>query len=139
VVTDKGTVTNPVGGGAGIDEITAFAGKNCLATPNPCPAKAKPELIAGKLPWLSHLVLVPPIKDVIEGVEIEVKCSNGTLLDTYTGTLTPTVGSSVLEFGAESGELEDAEGNKATISGTLTIEGPHKDKTITAGPKKGKT
>jgi hypothetical protein len=139
VVTDKGTVTNPVGGGPGTDEITVFMGKACNAMPNPCPGSAKPELIGKKLPWLSHLVFVPPIRDVIEGVEIEVKCSEGAVLDSYSGTLTPTVGSSVLEFGPESGELEDAEGNKATITGTLTIKGPRKDATITAGPKKGKT
>jgi hypothetical protein len=139
VVTEKGNVTNPVGGGSGTDEITEFMGKACNAMPNPCPGSAKPELIGKKLPWLSHLVLVPPIRDVIEGVEIEVKCSEGAVLDTYAGTLTPTVGYSLLEFGPESGELEDAEGNKATISGTLTIMGPRGDKTITAGPKRGKT
>jgi FG-GAP repeat len=131
-VKDHETIRNPVGGGAGTDEVTEFALSKCKASPSRCPGNAKTEIIARKLPWLTQLVEVPPIRDMIEGIDLEVKCGNGVVLDTYTGTLMPTVGNSRLEFGGGSGELEDAVHNKATLTGTDTLKGPKKDTKITA-------
>ncbi len=124
--------TNPVGGGAGLDEITQFESDLCKATPHVCPKPEKTQFVGRGLPWGSHLVPGPPIGDLIEGIEVQLVCAGVTVLDTYTGSLTATVGNSIVEFGAGAGELEDAMGNKLAITGTETIIGPNHDKVITA-------
>ncbi len=131
-VKDHETIENPVGGGDGTDELTELVLSGCKAKPSPCPKKTKPEIIARKLPWLTDLAAANPVGDVIEGVDLEVKCSNGAVLGAYSGTLMPAVGNSVLEFGAGSGELEDAAHSKAAVTGMDTLKGPKKDTTITA-------
>jgi hypothetical protein len=127
---DKEIIENPKGGGAGTDEMTEFVLSGCKAAPSPCPGKTKLEIEAHKLPWATHLTAAPT-RDVIEGIELEVRCS-GSLLATYTGTLTPTVGSSTLEFGPGSGELAGSSGVSATITGTDKLKGPAGDEKITA-------
>ncbi|HMD51128.1 MAG TPA: nidogen-like domain-containing protein [Solirubrobacteraceae bacterium] len=124
--------TAPVGGGTGTDEVRALRLDLCHASVKLC-HNSRVEVVPLKLPWLSHLVAGPPARDVIEGVEVEVRCSNGKVLDTYKGSLMPAIGNSVAEFGAGSGELEDGTGNKATVTGFLKLKGPHHDNTITAG------
>ncbi len=123
--------TAPMGGGAGTDEVRAIKLALCHATTKLC-YKSNVEIVPLKLPWLSHLVAGTPVRDVIEGVEIEVRCSNGKVLDTYKGTLMPAIGNSVAEFGPGSGELEDGAGNKATVGGFVKLVGPVHDKIITA-------
>jgi hypothetical protein len=130
-VHDKEIIENPIGGGAGTDEVTEYVLSGCAAKPTPC-IGTKQEIVAHKLPWLTHLTYGPPIKDVIEGIELEVKCG-GALLDTFTGELAPTVGTSKLEFGAGSGALEDPGKTKATFTGTDKLIGPPGDEKITAG------
>jgi len=150
-VKDKGTIVNPAGGGAGTDETTEVAFSNCSGkaspcssgrtswcckkkTSSPCEKGRRIELVPLGGSLRTHLVAVPgqPVRDVIEGVVLEVRCSNGTVLDTYSGTLTPAVGKSVLEFGAGSGELEDQTGGKATLTGKDWLKGPKGDEWITA-------
>ncbi len=131
-VKDREIVENPKGGGAGVDEMTEYVLTGCVAKPSPCPAKVKEEIIARNLPWLTHLIQGPPIRDVIEGIELEVLCG-GSPVATFFGQLMPKVGKSTLEFGAGSGELEGPGGVKATFTGTDKLKGPPGDEKITAG------
>ena len=150
-VKDKGTIVNPAGGGAGTDETTEVVFSDCSGkaspcssgktswccnkkTPSPCPKGTSIELSSPGGSLRTHLVWAPgqPVRDVIEGIVLEVRCSNGTVLDTYKGTLMPTVGNSVLKFGPGSGELEDPAGGKATLSGSDKLKGPKGDERITA-------
>jgi hypothetical protein len=132
-VKGKGTVENPAGGGAGTDELAEFVLSNCSARNAPCPDQT--ELVAGNLPWSTHLIPGPPIRDVVEGVELELNCGTGLFAGSYTGTLMPTISTSVAKFGAESGELRDQANRKATVTGTVRLKGPRGDQDITArGP-----
>jgi hypothetical protein len=144
-VTDKGTVTNPTGGGAGVDSITEFVNKECVIEPPSCAAGEAEELTAGKLPWKSVLVAGP--RDQIEGIELKVECNKAgvkTVLDVFTGKLTPKFvnGSPVttckgatdsfIEFDEPgSGFLEDPAKNHGVPSGKDFIEGPAGDLCIT--------
>jgi alpha-tubulin suppressor-like RCC1 family protein len=112
-VVDGEELWNRIGGG-GEDSITAFA-LTCK-TSKLCPHTTT-EVIASTLPWPSHLIAGSPIRDQIEQIEIEVKCS-GSYLDTFLGTLTPEVGNGVLDFGSGSGSLHDLSGNPATLTGS---------------------
>jgi hypothetical protein len=153
---DKATIVNPAGGGAGTDETTEVVFSSCSGkaspcssgktswcckkkTSSPCEEGSRIELSSPGGPLRTHLVAVPgqPVRDVIEGVVLEVRCSNGTVLDTYKGTLMPTVGNSVLKFGAGSGELEDPAGGKATVSGEDWLKGPPGDEWITVENPEG--
>jgi alpha-tubulin suppressor-like RCC1 family protein len=117
-VKDEETIVNPVGGGAGTDELTQFTASSCSGKPVGCPAGSKVELLAHNLPWHSHLVAGPPIRDVIEGVDLEVRCG-GVPFELITENLEPTVGTSVLDF-------------TGTVSGSDKLTGPKGDATITA-------
>ncbi len=149
-VKDKGTIVNPAGGGAGTDETTEVVFSSCSGnaspcssgrtswcckkkTSSPCEKGSKIELSSTGGSLRTHLVAAPgqPVRDVIEGIVLEVRCSNGTVLDTYKGTLMPSVGNSVLKFDAGSGELEDSSGGKATVSGSDKLKGPKGDERIT--------
>jgi hypothetical protein len=131
MVNDKETIENPVGGGAGTDELTQYVLANCSAKPSPCP-NGQLNIVAHHLNWLTHLVPGPPIRDVIEGIDLEAKCSNGAFLDTFRGTLMPTIGNSVANFGAGSGELRDPANRKVTVTGTDSLQGPIGDERVTA-------
>ncbi len=131
-VRDHENIVNPVGGGDGVDEMTEYVATGCSEKPSPCPGKTPLEVIARNLPWTTHLVPGPPVRDVIEGVAIESRCG-GVPLDLFAGTLMPVVGKSVLEFGSGSGELEDPAGNKSTTGGKDKLIGPPGDEKITAG------
>ncbi len=66
-------------------------------------------------------------------MELEVKCSNNTVLGKYKGTLSPAVGASALEFDAGSGQLEDITKTKTlTVSGSDKMNGPMGDTKIGA-------
>jgi hypothetical protein len=130
-ISDQETIENPVGGGAGVDEVTQFNYLTCAAKPNPCPAGQKLTIAAKGLPWISELIAGTPIRDELQAVEVEEKC-NGALFDVFEGTLTPAVGNSLLAFGAGSGELEDAAHVKVTITGNDALKGPVGDTKITA-------
>ncbi len=148
-VLDYGVIENPPGGGAGIDLATEFVNSLCTATNEKaiteggCP---KPEILVhhggaalsltnGLPSELEEVAGV--IRDKITGTEVVVLCENAKkekeAVDVFNkGALTPKVGSSVLEFGAGSGELEDAATNKATVTGNDDVEGPAGDVGITA-------
>jgi hypothetical protein len=128
---DKELITNPPEG-AGVDEVTEWVLSGCSAKPSPCPVGTKLEIISQNLNWPTHLIAGPPIRDVIESIVWEVKCS-GTLLDIFSGTLAPTIGNSIDLFGPGSGTLTDPLGNTLTVTGKETLKGPPGDEKITAG------
>ena len=147
-VKDKGTITNPTGGGAGVDEITEFENTKCVAEPSSCAAGETETLTAGNLPWPSVLSGPPggPFKDTISKIEIKVECSTKGVIDTFTGQLTPTIvngttGSltgcekgtdTVANFDAlGTGSLTDPLGNPGVPSGKDCIWGPAGDEVIT--------
>jgi hypothetical protein len=128
---DQETIENPVGGGPGVDQMTAFTLTGCTPKPSGCPGTSKAEVIALGLPWATELTSTSPITDEIKGMKLEFKCSNGTVLGVYSGALTPVVGTSVLEFSTSSGQLLD--GTKtATLSGNDALKGPMGDEKIGA-------
>jgi hypothetical protein len=155
-VKDKATIVNPAGGGAGTDETTEVVFSSCSGkaspcssgrtswcckkkTSSPCEKGSRIEISSPAGALRTHLVATPgqPVRDVIEGVVLEVRCSNGTVLDTYKGTLMPSVGNSVLKFGSGSGELEDSSQGKATVSGNDWLKGPKGDERITVENPEG--
>ena len=81
-------------------------------------------------PLRTHLVAVPgePVRDVIEGVVLEVRCSNGTVLDTSKGALMPTVGDE-RSTSSMSGQAnwKTRAGGKATVTGEDWLKGPKGD------------
>ncbi len=117
---DTELIVNPIGGGAGSDEMTVFTLSSCHAATNPCPGSSHLEVLANGLPWTSTLVPGSPVHDEIVAATFEAKCSNGLVLGTTTKTLSPIIGESVLSF-TEPGFIgEDA------------MKGPAGDVTITA-------
>ena len=123
-VKDSEEIWNPLIG-VGQDEVTTFVLGTCKS--GLCPKPQKTEVNALGLGWPSHLIPGPPVRDQIEKIDLEIRCSGSGFLDKYEGTLTPEVGNGVLTFGAGSGELEDSGNHKANVTGT--------DK-LTAGPGK---
>lgn len=111
--------------------MTELALSGCTSKPSPCPTKTKVEVIALNLPWKTHLIAGPPIRDVIEGVDLQVRCGGG-VVETLTGTLEPEVGKSVLEFGTGSGSLMTETKATATVGGSDKLTGPKGDEEITA-------
>jgi len=137
-LTDEETIENPVGGGAGTDKLEQVAFSNCFI-----PSGAKfnvalcgadnPEVVAHQLPWLTHLIAGSPPRDEIQGIELEVKCDNGPFHETFTGTLMPAVGGSVLTFDAGSGALNQVGYVGTTpVVGTDNLIGPPGDEEIAA-------
>jgi len=132
-VKDIETISNPASGGPGVDEMLTFRLSGC-STPvggtKLCPGKI--EVIALGLPWHSHLAVLPPapgIRDVLEGVAIEIRCKKGKSY-VFAGNLSPQVGFSVLEF--EGGAGLSGEFGTVTVTGKDMLKGPAGDKTITA-------
>jgi hypothetical protein len=134
-VRDSDTIENPAGGGAGIDEMTSFVLSGCKAPASVCSHGEKLEVRADA-PLSTRLLAGTPIRDEVAGIELKVICRKGsseTVLDVLTGSLTPEVGASILDFGAGSGELEESAGpDKATVTGTDKLKGPAGDRKITA-------
>ena len=121
-VEDRELIENPIGGGPGIDTMTAFVISGCTGKAA-CSTGALIAFQATGLPWASELLAGPPIRDEIKGVEIQEQC-NGLVLSTYTGTWTPEVKGTNLKFGPGSGTLEDAFKNKLNITGSDKMIGP---------------
>lgn len=139
-VQDHENILNPFGGTAGTDEMTKFQLVGCVHSTTGiafCAAGETLELNAGALPWKTMLVAGPPIKDAIVGIEIRIECRNGSgvkkVVEVLHGSLTPSVGNSVLTFGAGSGELfNPSETIGTTVTGTDKLTGPPGDEVITA-------
>ena len=137
------SVTNPTGGSAGTDEFTEFALTKCKlakSTTAPCGTFSTPEIIV-KTPMATKLATAPKgvVLDSVTFTSLEYKCS-GTLVKTYTGTLTPHVifdkakASSILKFtGATAGgELKSTTGALVmTALGASNIVGPAGKEKIT--------
>lgn len=131
---DQETLENPVGGGAGVDEMTAFTLSPCRAYPALCPRRSIFSVIAGNLPWQTLLGAEPDltIRDLIGVIALSVYCDN-TLLDTFTGILAPKMNNGTLEFTAGSGVLEDPFGTQFPVSGKDKLTGPAGRPYVTAG------
>jgi hypothetical protein len=118
-VKDKGAIWNIAGEGK--DSIVEFANSNCVTNEGMC---LTPEIkaVQGSLPWPSHLIQGPPIRDVIEGIEVEIRCS-GALADIFEGTLEPEISETngTATFGTGS-VLKDAVGHKGEVTGTDAAE-----------------
>ncbi len=130
---DEELIENPLGAGAGTDVMTLFQLTGCTGKPPPCTTSAiTAVLLSGSM--TTELFGPPPIRDQIEGLELEFKCTKGGAhIGTYEGELEPEVGASVLTFGAGSGELEDPITKKgATVSGSDKLTGPPGDTKISA-------
>jgi hypothetical protein len=131
---DQETIENPIGGGAGVDEMTAFTLSPCKAYPALCPRNSILSVIAGNLPWQTLLGAEPDltIRDLIGVIALSVYCDN-TLLDTFTGVLAPKMNNGTLEFTAGSGFLEDPFGTQYPVSGKDKLTGPVGRPYVTAG------
>ncbi len=137
-ITDKDTVENPAGGGPGIDELTQVTFSGCFIPTGghnnaPVCGSGTPEAIPHALPW--HTLLLPGSRDEISGVDIELKCSGGSVLETLTGTLAPTLSASVLTFTSATGALVQSGfgGDTTNVLGNDTLTGPPGDETLTSG------
>ena len=111
----------------GEDSMVAFTPSACKAKPPlaSCgPGLA--EVLANGLPWPSHLIPGPPIRDEIQKMRILIRCP-GTVGDEFEGSLSPEVAKGALIFGPGSGSLLDPSKNPLTISGVDKLEaGPGK-------------
>ena len=130
-MSDTEIIENPPGGGAGVDEITAFALTGCATSASLCPGILS--FTSLNLPWRTHLIAGSPIRDSIEHIDLSGVCEaretlrlEGTLMP----TVMPTSGGSVLDFAAGSGELTGNFG-PATVTGTDKLKGPKGDTKIT--------
>lgn len=123
-VVDEGNIWNTTLAAAGKDEITLFTNSSCVASPTACPgititALRKGSPLSETNAWPTHLIPGPPIRDVIEEIEIKVVCP-GVIETTFTGTLMPKIvnGSpSFAEFDAESGHLTSSLVGEAKVTG----------------------
>jgi len=131
VVSDLETVSNTANGG--VDEMKEINLTGCTVSPTPCAEGGIPT-ITGIPPWTSSLGNTEPFIDTWSGVKFEVKCPTGASPGTFTGTLTPEVGKSVLKFTTKRGMLtEPVSGDKMVVAGGDKLIGPPGDKKITAG------
>ena len=134
-VKDKETIENPLGGAPGVDQTTEFTLTGCKASPTVCAKGEKLSVVPGGLPWATELLVGPPIRDHVAGVELKIECTRKSVkkgYDVLTGALTPEVGDSIFEFASGSGELAESLGGKTTITGTDKLKGPKKHTVITA-------
>ena len=131
-----GDVENPTGGTSGVDTLTTLALAGCKASVPLCAKREKLVVSPQGLPWQGELLAGPPVTDQLADTSIALDCTkegHATVYDELTGSLTPEVNESVLEFGVGSGELEGhgAHPETATITGAATLAGPKK-RTVTA-------
>lgn len=118
--------------GQGQDKVLRFALSGCASKPLFCVTGAPGELEAVLKPfWFTQLLSGSPIRDEIANVFLLVKCGSA-VVDTYSGTLFPQVGKSVLIFNAGSGTLTDVGGFPVTVAGADKLIGPPGHEKITA-------
>ncbi len=125
-VKDAEEIWNPASGGPGEDLLTAMTLSGCKAKPasSACP-KGAVEVFANGLPWPSHLIPGPPIRDEIQKVRLLVRCIPGTVGDEFEGSLTPEVGNGSLLFGGPmGGTLLDPSLNPMTVTGKDKLTAP---------------
>jgi hypothetical protein len=116
----------------GVDKMLRFSLSGCASRAPVCPTGAPAQIEALLNPyWLTRLVEGPPIRDEIANMMFVVRCGT-VVVDSYSGTLFPEVGNSVLKFNAGSGTLTDSGGFPVTVTGTDKLKGPPGDQKITA-------
>jgi len=137
-VTDEETITNPPSGGPGTDDLISLKLSGCK------PVKGEANICSPgttEVIWLpptthtpySYLAVEPPakgVRDVLEFGAFEFKCSTGTALGVFTGSLNPKVGSSVLNFNG--GTALSGPNGTVTVTGKDKLIGPEGDRKITA-------
>jgi hypothetical protein len=137
-VSLQGTVVDPHEA-AGIGEVTSLTMSKCRAPDAGC-AGVKLEIVASGFPWPSHLVVEGSIRDLIEGVQLSVRCGGTEGLGKFAGMLSPVVNDQERTNGRceptkkpPCGLLEfDGEGLSGT-AGTVTLKGIDKIE----GPRRG--
>lgn len=121
-VVDRDLIENPVGGGAGIDEMVSFEFTSCSAG-GACSTGAPYVLIPSGLPWSSKLLAGTPIKNALF-MEFKLACG-GAIVSTFSGMEFPLVkGYGGMKFGPGTGSLTDGFGNTMTIAGKDSMKGP---------------
>jgi hypothetical protein len=129
-VVDKDIIENPVGGGAGVDEMTSFEFTGCV-TKGACSTGAPYMLIPTGLPWSSKLVAGTPIKNGLF-MEFTLACG-GAVVSTFKGMVFPTIkGFGGMMFNTSTGTLTDGSGNTMTITGKDNLKGPPGKEKISA-------
>ena len=133
----KEKIENPVGGGAGVNSISELLFMECMTSTGDCLEPAftflhneKKLSATNTLP--ATLIEKGGIRDEIREIEWELHCGGALVVLGKKNSLTPKVGSSVMEFGEGSGALEGTGGGKWTIAGNINLEGPIGGKGITA-------
>jgi hypothetical protein len=133
--TKKLTISNPPGGGPGIDEIVTFRLTSCSEPRylGRCGAAINKVTPLG-LPWRGHLAveLFGHVVNVFEGVTLELTCNKRSFRGVFSGTLHPEIlGGIELSFGGKAEVLSGALG-QVELFGGETLRGPRGNKKITA-------
>jgi hypothetical protein len=125
---DTGEIWNPFPTGNGEDQVNTLTFSGCKSTI--CPKKTVTTVTALGLAWHSELFYkFPKEGDEIQGVELEVHCTNGTVV--LEGDLAGGVAPGVLELDES---MENSSGSiEAEVELTDKIKGPGPKK-ITIGP-----
>jgi len=115
VVTDEELIENPLAGGPGVDEMTAFSG-TCAAGKTaifPC-LFGESEALRGVGPPVPSFLEEPSALtylDKFTGAELEVECLPSTTTAIYKGNISPTLLPGKLVFSVASGVLKDGTHN----------------------------
>ncbi|MHB8533311.1 MAG: hypothetical protein ACYDC2_11390 [Solirubrobacteraceae bacterium] len=129
-VADKDMIENPVGGGAGKDEMISFEFTSCGAK-GVCSTGAPYTLIPSGLPWSSKLLPGTPVKNALF-MEFKLACG-GAILSTFSGMEFPTIkGFGGMNFTPATGSLTDGFGKTMTIKGKDLLKGPSPKEKISA-------
>jgi hypothetical protein len=121
-VVDEDIIENPVGGGAGIDEMISFVFTGCNVK-GACSTGAPYALIPSGLPWSSKLLAGSPIKNGLF-MEFTLTCG-GAIVGTFKGMEFPTItGFGGMKFNSGTGTLTDGSGNTMTLTGKDNLKGP---------------
>ncbi len=129
-VVDRDVIENPVGGGAGRDEMISFEFTSC-GVKGACSSGAPYVLLPSGLPWSSKLLPGSPIKNALF-MEFKLACG-GAIVSTFSGMEFPTIkGFGGMNFTPSTGSLTDGFGNTMTIKGKDLLKGPPPKEKITA-------
>ncbi|HEY0516548.1 MAG TPA: hypothetical protein VGD00_05465 [Solirubrobacteraceae bacterium] len=129
-LVDRDLIENPVGGGAGVDEMITFEFTSC-SFGGACTTGAPYSLQPAGLPWSSKLLAGSPIKNGLF-MEFNLTCG-GAILSTFKGMEFPTIkGFGGMKFAPATGTLTDGFGNTMMIAGKDNMKGPPGKEKISA-------